>query len=202
MGTELAQDPALQPTGHICADCGENIVYTQEAWLLSVVHPQKVGKKHFFHAVINEEDVDGSFLFDPYYYCFTCWESVYEEIKEESKDEPPVLDSGISEFECSCCGSGIREGEYAGTLSLGEFHVSKRAPSGVHGPYFKTITSPDLLCLYCLVLLNEGHIEMWEDLTQFGECNDCIQLRCWRHGACGCGCHTEEQEEEQVGELT
>jgi len=195
MGTLLMQeDPAPQATGHICADCGEGLTYTQEVWSVQVVQPQNFGGKTFFHTIIDEDDPSGDFLFEPYFFCFGCWENLYEAIKEEHDDTPPFLDAD-SKFECVCCGSGIREWEYAGTFTLGELLVSKRAPNGVRGPHFESNGKPELLCLYCLVLINEGHIEMWDGLSQFGECNDCIQIRCWREAACGCGCHIDAPEE-------
>lgn len=204
MGEVIAVGSAeLQPTGHICADCGNSITYSEEVWLLQIVQPQRFSGRTFHHQVIDEEDLSGDFLFDPYFYCFSCWENMYKELQSEATDEPPIEDPG-SAFECVCCGSGIREWEYAGIFTLGEFHVSTRAPNGVRGPHFVPNSQPDMLCLYCLVLLNEGHITMWEYLAQFGECNDCIQLRCWREGIghCTCSCHLDEPEDSDAEQVT
>jgi hypothetical protein len=51
------------------------------------------------------------------------------------------------------------------------------------------------MCLYCLALLNSSFIEMWDELSQFGECMDCMFTRCWRGPSCPCTCHVPEQEE-------
>jgi hypothetical protein len=204
MGASLSDEYLeLQPTGHICANCGSNIKYGEECWLIQIVQPQLFDGRALFHVIINEEDVDGDFLFEPYFFCFGCWESGYSDLKDQNEDEPPVKDEqGLSPFECVCCGSDIREWEYAGTFTLGEFRISKRAPNNIRGPRFVPNCNPELLCFYDLVLLNEGFVEMWdpetEPLTQFGECNDCIQLRCWRYGAtgCSCSCHKDDQEDD------
>lgn len=203
MGASLTTEYLeLQPTGHICGDCGKELKYTEECWLLQIAQPQRIDSKTVYHVVIDELDASGDFLFDPYFFCFNCFENLYEGHKSEIEDEPPVKDEE-SPFECVCCGSGIREWEYAGTFSVGEFHPSKRAPNGVRGPHFTPTCEPELICLYCLVLINEGFIAMWDELTQFGECDDCIQLRCWRYGtnACSCGCHIDDPELQDDGGL-
>ena len=186
----------VYPTGHICTDCGESLDYTDEVWLLQVMKPQQLGGQVFFHQVIDENDPQGDFLFEPYFFCFKCWENTYEAMRTDMEDEPPVPDAdGV--IECVCCGSGIRAWEYSGVFTLGEFHVSKRAPNGVPGPQFETISAPDVLCLYCLTLINDDHIVLWDDLSHGGECSDCIQGRCWRWATCACVCHTDTTEEEQ-----
>jgi hypothetical protein len=192
MGTELTTEYLeLYPTGHVCADCGDQIKYAEEGWLLQIVQPQRLNGVTYLHNVIDENDPDGDFLYDPYFFCFECMETLLSDLRDEIADEPPVKDlPGHSGFECFCCSSEIRKWEYTGSLSLGEFRVSKRAPNGVRGPHFVPNCEPELVCIYCLVLLNEGWIDMWENLSHTGECNDCIQLRCWRYGgSCSCACH-------------
>lgn len=195
MGALLTIDEApIQPTGHICSDCGEHIGYTEEVWLIQVVQLQRHAGTTHAHQIINEQDPDGDFLFDPYLFCFSCWEKLYDELKENFADEPPVLDDE-SMFECTCCGSGVREWEYTGIFTLGEFGLSKRAPNNVRGPSFDPSGEPELICLACLSMLNSDQIEMWDDISQLGECSGCTQERCWRTGICDCGCHQEHTEE-------
>ena len=191
MGPDL--DPALQPTGHICADCGEELTYAAEAWLLQVVTLQEIGGKLQSYPIVDEDDPNKDFLFTPYFFCFQCWESMHEEMKEECDGQPPVEDTGFV-ADCHLCGSSVLEGEYCGLLSLGEFMLSRRSPNGVAGARFEVEHAPEVLCLYCLSILNESFIEMWDDLTQFGECQDCIFARCWRGAGCPCGCHLPDPE--------
>ena len=148
------------------------------------------------HPVIDEDSTTGDFFYDPYYFCFKCGEDLLEKLKEDAQEEEPVDDNENSTFGCACCGSGIREWEMAGTVSLGEFHLSRRAPNGIRGPSFQLNGKPDLLCLFCLTIINNNHIEMWDSLSEAGECEDCILDRCWRDGSdlCACPCHHEEVE--------
>lgn len=184
-----------RPTGHICTDCGESLDYVDEVWLLEVQQLRQLGGRVFHHQVFNEQDPQGDFLYDPYFYCFNCWETQHKELKEDFDDELPILDRE-SIMECSCCGSGIREGEYVGVITLGEFHPSTRAPNGERGPRFTSISNPDIICTFCLALLNENHMTMWEEgFSQVGECIDCTQLRCWRYNNCTCTCHTDSPDQ-------
>lgn len=202
MGAELTIEEfsVTTPTGHICADCGEELKYNEEVWLLQVMHLQLMGtpppRQFAYYPVIDEHDARGDFLYEPYFFCFDCWELTYGEHKKEMADEPPVIDD-LAVIECTCCGSGIREFEYAGVVTLGEPHPSKRAPNFVRGPYFEPIREPDVLCLYCLMVINNSLIKLWDDISQNGECDDCLQMRCWR-GPCACTCHLDHSQE--VGE--
>lgn len=191
MGTNLGENTLLQPTGHVCADCAEDIVYSTETVRLQVVEAQLVNGRMHTYPVIDEHDLHGDFLFEPFVFDITCWENLLEAVKEDLADVPPLLDPH-SPFECSCCGSGIREWEYAGAFTIGEFRVSKRAPNGVYGPWLAEDTAPELICMACLSNINEDHIDMWEGLSQHGECTECIAVRCTREEACNCECHEEE----------
>lgn len=193
MGTQLNDILQPSPTGHICSDCEADITYTEETFLIEIVQPQVVGPTVFCYPVKDEHDPEGDFLYEPHYYCFKCWENHYDELRKEVADSPPVNDPQ-SDIECVCCASGIRSWEQAGMLTLGEFHLSKRAPNGVRGPRFEPVSKPEILCLYCLSIFNDNYIIMWDDLSQDGECCDCILARCWRHGPCGCGCHLPDTE--------
>lgn len=182
-----------RPTGQICADCEAQLRFMEESWLVQVVQLQVIGGQLQYYPIVDEEDQNRDFLFSPYFFCFSCWENLYEGLEEDVDGQPPVEDVGCV-ADCVCCGSSVLEGEYCGLLTLGEFQVSRRSPDGVQTPRFETSSAPDILCFYCLTLLNEGGIEMWEDLTQFGECDDCIFCRCWRGGTCACSCHIPDPE--------
>lgn len=193
--TVEASESLQHPTGHICSDCGENLNYNDEVWLLEVRQPQVFHGKVVQHKVIDEDDPQGDYLFDPYFFCFKCWETMYKGLKEDVEDEPPFADA-MAVVECACCGSGVREWEYAGIFTLGELQPSKREPNGVRGANFVPIAPHDTLCTYCLVLLNDGYITMWDHFSQNNECSECTQLRCWREETCGCTCHTDQPGED------
>lgn len=196
---EIVNGTILQKTGHICADCGGDIVYTEEAALIQMVQPQVFSGKPFFHPIIDEADPSGDFLFTPYYFCFPCWERNYNELHDELEEFPPTQD-GVSLFECICCGSGIREWEYAGTFTFGEFQLSKRAPNNARGPHFTPSGKPEVMCIFCMALFNDTQIELWDDCSQIGECLDCTLARCWRNQTCTCDCHIPEPEEVEIQE--
>jgi len=207
MGEELRSVPfdwdndheeAPGSSGVICAQCEDSIEMTEECFLIQVVQPQKIGGQLFFYPVKDEFSMEGDFLFEPYHFCFSCWEDLLEDLQKEMRDVPPVEDA-LSILECSCCGSGVREWEYCATYSLGEFRRSSRAPAPEcsYGPVFQQDSGPEVLCTYCAALLNEVAITMWEDFSHEGECIDCIQLRCWRYGdVCVCSCHEEGESDE------
>lgn len=200
MGQDLVIAPFSQEgditmkTKQVCPNCGEDIVFTEEISHLLIVQPHIVNEQLLLHPVLDE---DGDFLYDPYFFNFTCWESVEEDLEEEIEDVPPIEDV-FSRLACKYCRSGIREWEHCGAIVFGEIHVSKRAPNGERAENFVSMAEPDLICLYCLLLINEGILELWDaetgGVTQEGECGDCLQVRCWRlpAGTCPCTCHAEE----------
>lgn len=175
-------------TACICAVCGEDdpLTFTEEVFHLQVTQLQMFNGEPVFHPVINEET--GDFQFDPYFFHFGCWEDIEENLKEELEDVPPIQDP-LSVFKCKICGSGIREWEYAGQLTYGELHASRRSPDGEKTERFQVGGRSDILCIHCLATANNEELEMWPDISQQGECLDCTLARCWRHG-CGCTCHT------------
>jgi hypothetical protein len=193
----IASTLPTHATDFICADCEEPLRYTDEVFLVQVVQMQRYQDRLLFHDIIDDQDPDGPcFRFEPYHFCFKCWEDTYNQVRDETEDEPPVIDGYDLAADCVCCGSSIRNGEFAGTFTLGEFHLSDRAPNGVRGQSFKPLGKSDIMCLYCLATMNENYITMWPDLSQYDECIDCIQTRCWRGSACDCRCHHEPPAEE------
>jgi hypothetical protein len=194
-GLVLASLP-LQRTDFICADCGDPITYMDEVFQLQVIRPVRPDRSQTLYLeVTDEHHPEDGFLFEPYYFCYRCWEKNYDEIRDDMEDEPPV-DDADSKFECVCCGSGIRQWELAGTFALGEFRLSERSPNGERSASFVTLSNVDMLCIYCLTILNDGYIDMWQDLSENHECTDCVQARCWRATECGCRCHHSPPEED------
>jgi len=181
--------------GIICAHCEEDIHYGEEVVLLEVVQVQKLGGQMRYYSVKDLSDPQGDFLFEPYHFCVECWRGLFEDMREEVDNKPPLQDL-LSAIECCCCGSGIRglpEVEYASTFTIGEFRVSIYQPviggAWKVGPGFVASSKPDVVCAFCIGALNEWTISMWDDFSHNGECIDCVQSRCWRQEHCRCCCH-------------
>lgn len=183
-------------TDVVCANCEAAVNYDDEAVLVQIVQPQHIGGRVLYLQVINEDDVEGDFLFTPYVYCFECWDGYFADLKKEAEDAPPVQDPEAI-VRCTCCGSGIRAWEYLATFTIGELHVSGREPNNIPGPQFIGTAKPEAICLYCMTVLNDNYISMWDELSQTGECTDCTLARCWRHDNCQCGCHQETDTDEE-----
>jgi hypothetical protein len=190
----------LQKTEQICSDCGNELVYTEEIWRITMVTPQMHEGEAHYYPVIDESNTEGDFLYEPHYFCFSCWEKLFTELEadvQEAVDDIRVEDPHNSHFTCDCCESGIREWEVAGLFALGEFHRSARAPNNVRGECFRMNgPTPRLLCLPCVATLNEHHIELWEELENIEGCTDCIYERCTRREGCSCECHEEQEDGE------
>ena len=182
-------------SGYSCedSDCEDTIYYGEEAVLIQVATLRRGDGELLKDPVLDLNDPDHDFLFEPHYFCMECWNALYDFVRNELSDKPPIHDP-FSTLTCSCCSSGIREGmEYVGVAEVGEFRRSRRAPDGLSGPYYEVTANPLLLCLSCLLVINEGLIELWSNLTQDGECIDCSDARCWR-APCTCTCHNSLPE--------
>lgn len=196
MGPYL-NDQSSWETDRVCAQCGEPLLFTEEVWLLTIVLPHIHENQLLLTPCLDDE---GEFLYDPYLVHFSCWEEIEEDLREEVENTPPIVD-GLAPLRCKICESSIREWELAAAFSLGELHVSKKSPEPTgRGIAFVPSGEPDLVCLYCMHLINEDHLEFWENgVAQEGECADCLHIRCWRSTAAGvpcvCTCHAEEHEE-------
>jgi hypothetical protein len=186
-------------TKQVCAQCGEALEFTEEVFLLQIVRAHEVHGQLSLHLALDD---DGDFLYEPHFLHFKCWEEIQEELEEELENEPPIL-AARGVLDCKSCGGGIEASEVLGALTLGELHLSKRAPTSTgRGEDFEEAGDPFLFCVYCLNLINDNWLEFWKDgISETGECMDCIQTRCWRvRGTiyeCQCPCHFEVPPEEE-----
>jgi hypothetical protein len=128
---------------------------------------------------------NGDYLYDPCYLCIECWQHILDEIREHTRDIPPVADDQSS-CECNVCGSGIRLGELFGLTVLGQLQVSARCPDNVNTPTFQMMKNdPTIICIGCINVMERDVAELWGGrITQYDECEEGSFLRCWRYG-CG-----------------
>ena len=204
MGSNLVVAPfspegdITMKTQQICAQCHEPPVFTEELVLLQIVQPRFFNGQLLLHPVLDDDT--GDFQYEPYFLHFMCWEGIEEDLEEEISNTPPISDDH-SPIQCRYCNSGIREWEKCGAVLMGELHVSKRAPNGERGEDFVGLGDPYLVCFYCLLIINDGILEFWENgVAQDHECGDCLQARCWRLDpgtTCPCPCHEDTEEEHE-----
>jgi hypothetical protein len=139
--------------------------------------------------IVQAEDDD--YLFEPYFLDLECWEDILKELKEKVKDEPPTVHPEAV-LECCMCGSSVLDEEYIGAATPGEIMLSSRRPDDRSTTVFQANGQPDIYCLHCFALIDSEELEMWEGVSQNGECLTCLNVRCWRNETCSCSCHTEE----------
>lgn len=164
-----------------CALCGDMLKYADESFVLTVVMAVVIPEGIQYIPLMLEDGSD--FLYEPYFFCFTCWESCIEDVRTEKGDMPPVEDQ-YSILECACCESGIRQNEVLGTASFGEVHRTKRSPdTGGYVKFEVMDPEPSTLCIECLNALNTVVDDLWTDgVSQGGECEEGRFIRCWRYG--------------------
>lgn len=181
------------PTSECCAQCEEEIVFTEDVFTIHVMRPVIVNGLPVLQPVLDE---NGEFLYEPYFLHFKCWEEIVDDFKEEIEDTPPLEDE-LALLKCDCCGSGIREHEVLMAATLGELVLSKRAPFGVHTMALHPSGSPDVFCIWCLTMINNDSLEFWEDGVGIEdgstECVECQHVRCWRGFDCACTCHEDKE---------
>lgn len=191
----LDVEKAIQ-TEHICHGCDEAICLTDEVVLLQVVYPY-LPNGHVETCVV--DDGNGNFRFPPRFMHLDCWEELEEELMEHLEDVPPMLDPyGICD--CSFCGSDIRAWETSGLLTFGELRRSRKCPDGPHsGIHFEEcgVGEPKIMCVGCVMALEEEVAQMWEDFSHNGECPEGTHARCWRTGECLNGCQELKQHEQE-----
>lgn len=174
---------AVYRTGVECASCGENIFYTDEVFLISIVCPI-ISVEGVIYEVLQADN--GDFLYEPRIMNLECWEEVEEELRNKVEDIPPILDMRAV-LECSVCESGIRERESVGLIQFGEIHCSQRNPNLSSTNTFETYDNdPDIICLSCIRFLNDEVNTLWNgDVQEGDECREGTYLRCWRQGCEG-----------------
>lgn len=170
-------------TGIECARCGDDVHYTDEVFLISIVRPT-ISVEGVIYEMLQADD--GDFLYEPRTMNLECWEEAVEELRERMEDIPPILDLRAV-LECSICESGIRTGESVGLIQFGEVHCSQRRPEDASTNTFETYDhDPQVICLSCIRLFNEDVNCLWEgDVQEGDECKEGTYLRCWREGCEG-----------------
>lgn len=178
------EEEDLDSTTHSCTyPCGDSLPYDTEVFLLTVVVCSlQLGKIAFPPAL----DTDGDFLYEPCFFCFSCWEELEEEISTRTRDTPPVVDD-YAILDCSVCKSGVRRDELAATIQIGEFIHPRRTPDSTLGSSFipNSIEPTDhIICINCLNILSTDIVDnLWtHPVMQHNECAEGTVLRCWRHG--------------------
>jgi hypothetical protein len=191
-GLEAVPISEVIKTGHICHGCDEELCLTDEVALLQVVYPFCPNGHVETCAVDNGA---GSFRFAPRFMHLECWEELEEDLTEKLEDVPPMLDHyGICD--CSVCASDIRAWESSGLLTFGELRQSRRRPNGEPTIHFDEcgLGEPKILCVGCIMALEEEVLQMWEDFSHNGECPEGTHARCWRTGECSEVCQEKLRE--------
>lgn len=173
-------------TGHACACCGDNILFSDESVVITVVVPTVgINATLVFEPALAE---DGDYLYEPRFLEYDCWENVVNEVYEELQDKPPIEDPE-SVTSCKICESGVRLGEIMGLATKGELLCSSRLPDGVETTTFDAQDlNPDVICIVCLQNLSMNVIDLWESVEQGDECAEGTEIRCWRVGCGGKSC--------------
>ena len=177
-------------TDNVCADCSKSICLLEEAVLIQVVYPSSRTGQVELHPVLSET---GGYLYEPYLFHQNCWFNVIDQLREERRDIPPIPDlQGLSICKCFDCKSDVREGEVSGVAIWGDLRRSPRSPNGMNAIYFQATKAPHLMCISCMLCINDGVIELWENgISQNDECSDGTHGRCWRDNGCNGGCKLE-----------
>jgi hypothetical protein len=192
MGPDPDELAEMYRTPHSCASCEDDLFLTDELVLVQVVYPNFVGTHVECYDIDNGQ---GGFVHEPYFLHLDCWESLMEELDELTEDTPPILDP-LSIYDCSHCKSGIRAWETSCLVTPGELRYSPRVPNGVHTIHFDNcLGEPQLMCISCILRMNEEVFEMWEVFSHNGECSEGSHRRCWRGNECHdleCPCPKEQ----------
>lgn len=185
-----------------CSSCAEDFGQGDEVVLVKIVRGQQVRDpavpSGLRKEAYDEIDDQGDYRFDPYFMHFECWELIAEEHSESIADLPPIWDDDTQALTFCCfCRNSIRAWEVFGLVLFGEVDASLRSPNGEHGNIkFRLVddSEPQEVCLSCLRKISDDTLELWDNLSDHGECADCTHLRCWRtdYNPCKCPCAHEE----------
>jgi len=182
---EWRVEKILEESDLVCPSCGEELHVAEDLILLQVVIPSVVEGR----SVDVPLEEGGGYKYEPHFFHSVCWNSLWEDFLEKEtypkEDDAPHL----SLFECEMCGTAIRQGEMAGTITLGEIKCSERTPLGHTTTHFSDSTfGADHLCTSCLFIYNDEVIGVWDDMVFGTVCPKGVDARCWRDGGCGGGC--------------
>lgn len=178
-------------TGHSCPVCRRGIEADDDVSLALVVQAQQVTGGNKFHPLLT---ASGEYRFEPVFFHFKgCWQDIYHDLEKIAEDTDVRRDLA-SHLNCETCGSGIREWEIMVLAQYGEFRTSRRSPNGsptyIFSP-FKDVDNSSHICIACILNLVGDTMQVWEDISENGECSYCTHSRCWRVAQCGCDCHME-----------
>lgn len=184
-----------------CSSCAEDFKEGDEVILVKIVRGQQVPEPAAPYGTrveaYDEIDDEGDFRYEPYFMHYSCWELLAEEYSEKIEDLPPIWEDDTNQLVfCQFCRNSIRAWEVFGLLMFGVVKASLRSPNGKAGSIsFKLVEDADQeeICLSCLRGICEESLELWDDLSQMGECKDCSHIRCWRpeYNPCKCRCGHE-----------
>lgn len=163
---------------HQCARCQDEILLTDEVYVLQVVSATMNGDFQILPVQCEDED----YLYEPRFFDFECWEDSIQELLNLTSDIPPLLHEEAI-LECELCESGICLNEYFAQLVCGEIRRSAQTPDGHPTIHFEPIGGTTTLCLSCLKHINDDVHVMWDEgVDQDGECDEGTHSRCWRYG--------------------
>lgn len=161
-GDELPDDSTWFKSGRSCDGCEQDIAYTEEVVVASVMEAMEENGQVFTDILRDEDDQD--YQFAPYVMHVECWEGILSDIEEAVADELPVPAQEVV-LVCMCCESEIGPQEpFVGT-QFGELRVSRRSPEGVPTPTVEELGRMKPVCLLCIVRVIDDHLPDWEDLA-------------------------------------
>lgn len=174
-----------------CEGCGRYLALEEEVMLGVVRYTVTKGAP--------EVDVLGNtckaYRYDPVFICMKCWDDLEQELVERLADTPPCIHQE-SLLTCNFCRSSILLFEYYARMMTGEILRAPQEPRGQVSYTFHPFETGRALCLACMARVTSEILQIWEDVTQTGECGDCEQQRCWRGvRPCFCACHKPAPEE-------
>ncbi len=182
-------------TSATCISCGDAFTLDDEVFLATIRFLVVGASVLEQHLVVDDH---GDFMYEPLFFHIECWEAVVDELREAYEDIPP-LEHGEAVRTCTFCKSGVLQWEYFARANIGEFHRSQKSPDGNLHHRFISFDKNEgsLMCLSCMAYVRSEVLEIWGEVTQDGECDDCAHDRCWRDGDCDCDCHEEGQESDE-----
>ena len=181
----MSGDNWMLDSGIACAYDGDVIEYTDGVIVMLVIKPYIVEGQLLFFDVKTEDEDD--YLYEPSFFHAKNWEEIDEQLRTYIGDRPALLhDNAI--LNCTYCKSGILQGETTGVATFGEIQRSQRNPDlKTYGNHFENLDrNPAILCVSCLMELNDEVQEIWPDgVCHDEECPEGTYVRCWRDGCEG-----------------